>query len=535
MSALVAIAVAMPLLALASLWSERLRRVAMVIAPLPMALASLLDGARLSLPQLLLGLDFGVDAVNRPLLLLAGVGWSLAGAYAAEAIKEHRRGFCAFWLLTLAGSAMALLAADVVSFYLGYVMMTLAAYGLIVHARSAQAWRAGRIYLVLAVLGEALILAGLLLLGAAYGNVAFAALVDLAPVPLASGLLLLGFAVKLGAVPLHVWLPLAHPVAPVPASAVLSGLLVKAGLLGMLRFVPSPGLPPTDVLIALGLFTAAYGALVGLTQTRLKTVLAYSTISQMGLALVGLGAVAAGAGPDAAIAAIGLFALHHGLNKIALFLGAGHRLGGPLAQLAFLLPAAALAGLPFTSGALAKSALKDALQIAGADAWTAGLGLSSVLTALLLIHAWRLACRQSGKSTRIHPAWAGAVAAGMVLPWAWAWRAELLPPLSWAGVWDGLWPLALALTIDAAWRHWRKRPVLRVPEGDAVVLLEAAAARGLRLAVRIAEPWMAWSPRLPAPWPSVARLRQLEIATAQLPIAGLGLLGLLLLLWLALG
>lgn len=533
MGALVALGVLLPLLALATIAHTRLRRLALVAAPLPLAALGVLGEGALALPRLLVGTGFGVDAVNRPLLLLAGVGWILAGAFAGTSIRRHERGFHACWLLTLGGSAVALLGADLVTFYLGYVAMTLAAYGLVVHARSDAAWRAGRVYLVLALSGEALVLAGLLMLGAAHGNVGFAALAALEPVPIAPGLLMLGFAVKLGAVPLHVWLPLAHPVAPVPASAVLSGLLVKAGLLGMLRFVPAPALPPAELLLALGFFGAGYAAVVGLTQGRLKTVLAYSTISQMGLVVVGLGALAAGDGPGPALAALGLFALHHGLNKIALFLGAGHRLGGAMSQLAFLLPAAALAGLPFTSGALAKAALKDALYGAGVQAWALGLSLSSVLTALLLVHAWRLARRHDGREA-VHPAWAAAAIAGLLLPWLWAWSVQLLPPVTWAGLWDGVWPLGLALAIDAGWRRWRGRPALHLPEGDAVVVLEALAARGLQWAVRIGDAWAGWFPRLPSPWPGAARLRALELAMARLPIAGLGLLGLVLLLWLAL-
>src|SRR5690606_31512805 len=108
---------------------------------------------------------------------------------------------------------------------------------------------------------------------------------------LAGTLLLTGFAVKIGVVPLHIWLPLAHPVAPVPASAILSGVLVKAGLLGALRTVPEEAFGSsgaTTVLLALGLVTALYGVVAGLGQARLKTVLAYSTVSQMGLLFVAL-------------------------------------------------------------------------------------------------------------------------------------------------------------------------------------------------------------------------------------------------------
>ena len=89
----------------------------------------------------------------------------------------------------------------------------------------------------------------------------------------------------MGLVPLHVWLPLAHPAAPMPASAVLSGAIIKAGVIGLIRFLPFDGALPDwgAVLTAVGLLTAFYGVAVGITQANPKTVLAYSSVSQMGL------------------------------------------------------------------------------------------------------------------------------------------------------------------------------------------------------------------------------------------------------------
>jgi formate hydrogenlyase subunit 3/multisubunit Na+/H+ antiporter MnhD subunit len=520
MNWLIALALLLPLVSLAALARPRLLAPALALAPLPLVLLGAIGDAQARLPLMLLGSEFATDAVNRPLLLLAGVGWSLAGAFVAASVDERRRSFCAFWLLALAGQCAALLGGDLASFYLGYVVMTLAAYGLVVHERSGEAWRAGRVYLVLALAGEALILSGLLMLGARHGNADFASLYAAPPAVLPSILLLIGFAVKLGVVPLHVWLPLAHPVAPVPASAVLSGVLVKAGLLGMLRFVPAEMLPAPDLLLAIGLFTAAFGALVGLAQTRLKTVLAYSTVSQMGLAFAGLaGTHAAGAG---ALAALGLFAAHHGLNKIALFLAAGHRVSGRLAWLLFLLPAASLAGLPFTSGALAKLALKDALDTAGAGPWLVALSLSSVLTTMLLLHAFALARARVKGRANAHPAWIGAVAAGVLLPWWLAADATRSYAFGFAPIFDALWPIVLGAIAYAALR--RLLPRLRMPEGDLVVLMEAAARRPLGATVRIGAAWGRWEPRAPDFRPDREKLRHIESQLGHLPIAGLCML-----------
>jgi hydrogenase-4 component B len=119
---------------------------------------------------------------------------------------------------------------------------------------------------------------------------------------LAVGLLAAGFAVKAGIMPLHVWLPLAHPAAPVAASAVLSGALIKAGLIGWLRLLPLGGAAWPGwgtVFVVVGLTTAIAGALIGVAQTRPKVVLAYSSVSQMGIiaTLVGVGLLAPAAAP----------------------------------------------------------------------------------------------------------------------------------------------------------------------------------------------------------------------------------------------
>jgi NADH:ubiquinone oxidoreductase subunit 4 (subunit M) len=245
---------------------------------------------------------------------------------------------------------LVVLAQSLAAFYLGYVAVSLAAYLMIVHARSDAAWRAGRIYLVLAFAGEAAIVSGVLVLAGYYGNVELALLATpefAAGLEASRALLLVGFAVKLGIVPLHVWLPLAHPIAPVPASAILSGVIVKAGLLGWLKLAPVQGIDAAAAapwLIALGLVTAFAGALLGLTQAKLKTVLAYSTISQMGLVLVAYAALAFATDAAVALAALGLLALHHGLTKAALFLACGCAPGASRARSLLLAAAGAVAG-----------------------------------------------------------------------------------------------------------------------------------------------------------------------------------------------
>ncbi|WP_157268180.1 complex I subunit 5 family protein [Azohydromonas aeria] len=482
----IALAVTAPWLLLAL--AARLRRSDALRPALPLAsLAALAPvlwpGEVLDAPWLLLGLRLAADELARTLLLLIGIAWSAAAWYAGQQVGERFRAFALYWLATLAGIVLAALAADLATFYTGYVVMTLASYGLVVHGREPAALRAGRIYLVLALLGEALLLSGLLWIGSRLGNAALATLPQALQgrdAAVAAVLLLGGFGVKIGVVPLHVWLPVAHPVAPVPASAILSGVLVKAGLLGALRLVPAepfaaPG--PVAALMALGLFTAFYGVAVGLAQPKLKTVLAYSTVSQMGLLFTAMAAtLAPGAARGGAL--ITLLVLHHGLNKAALFLAAGSAPGATRVRLALLaLPALALVGLPLTSGALAKDALKSALGATPlGDAAVLWLALSSLATALLMLRVFHLARAAPADAGRpaLHSAWPLLVLAGVVLPWWLAWRAGSAKAPDLEATFASLWPALLALALFLAWqRLGAPGPRRSLPEGD---LLQPAAA-----------------------------------------------------------
>ncbi|MFN2321723.1 MAG: complex I subunit 5 family protein [Trueperaceae bacterium] len=537
------VALAWPLLLLGALfgpararaWAERLAP----WAPLPLVLP-LLTGGRVDLPWLLLGTSLAVDAVTGPLLLLTLLGWTLAGWAAAVQVRERRRRFWIGWLTALAGMILLLLAGDLASFYLGYAVVSLSAYLLVTHAGTAEARRAGRIYLVMAVAGEAAVLIGLLQLAGTVGNVAFTGLLAnpevIAAAP-ARWWLMAGFAVKLGILPLHVWLPLAHPVAPAPASAVLSGIIVKAGLAGWLRFVPplaDDGRGIGEALLLLGLVTAFGGVALGLTQTRLKSVLAYSTISQMGLVLTGFAlAFLVPDGRDALVPVLGLLALHHGLNKASLFVAYGAAPGASRARLAlFALPALALAAAPLTTGYVAKEALKQALyaaDLAPMVGWA--LSLTSTATALLLWKAFALARRLDDRDVPLHPSWPLLVLAATVAPWWFAVSAGFFAMPTPDKLWAAAWPLLLAGAIVVAHRRWFAGFAFALPEGDLVVPLERAFARSSEALRR---PAAAGRPAAePRPWfgRSTHALLRAEAAQRRLPSIGLVLLLVGALLW----
>ncbi len=524
MSAL--IAWLLPLLAaVAVLVPGRTRRFVIAVAPwLPLALLwPAWTGDGCNCPNLLLGLRLGADSVTQPLLVLCALAWTAAGWFAGDRVEQDPVLFWGGWLGSLSGMALLLLARDVAGLYIGYAILSLASWLLVVHARSRAAWRAGTVYLVMALIGEMAVFAGVVAIVSRVGNAELMALE--APAALAAHwqwLLFGGYAVKMGMLGLHLWLPLAHPVAPVPASAILSGVIVKAGLVGWLRLLPpGSGLEAaSDLLIVLGLITAFGAVALGLAQDRIKVVLAYSTISQMGLVLAAFGALLVTDRPLAAYAWLGVLVLHHGLNKASLFLACGCAPGrGVWRGLLIALPALALSGAPLTTGVLGKHGIKTVFHDAGlGDGWILALSLSSTATALLLWRFWRLA-RAEASDRSAHPAWIGLTATAALLPWAWAATIglDVIYPLGHVAA--STWPLLLAaaLITAAGWVPGLAR--VRVPPGDLVVVVEQLVAAADRA-------WRRLAPEAPeldfraSGRPGHALIRSVERYLRAVPVAG---------------
>ncbi|WP_028238255.1 proton-conducting transporter transmembrane domain-containing protein [Stutzerimonas azotifigens] len=444
-------------------------------APAPLDLAWVGEGIRWG----------GEDALTRAWLGFTAVLWGSAGVFAASSQREDARRlrFWCFWLLALAGNLLLIVAADALSFYLGFSLMSLSAYGLIVHPGNAEARRAGRLYLQLAVLGEMLLLAGLMLRShAAGGAFDFSTWRELPVDGPTLALLLVGLGLKAGFWPLHVWLPLAHPVAPAPASAVLSGAMLKAGILGLWRALPQddPLLAAlAQPLLAAGLFGALYAALLGLCASRSKAVLAWSSVSQMGWLLMILAlAWRHPAQEMLLVTALMLFGVHHGLAKGALFLAAGMTHEARLPNAAWLLlalPALALAGLPLSTGGTAKAALKAVWYEGAFAAWLPLLSLAGFATSILLLRALWLMRLDQGQAPKRRPPpaqwlpWALLCSLSLLLPWLWpALRRPMLEHLGLADLWALLWPLLLAvvaaeIAVRRGWRVPRRLAGMRSP------------------------------------------------------------------------
>ncbi|GAA0566924.1 complex I subunit 5 family protein [Halomonas salifodinae] len=463
-----AVAVAWPLLlaSLPGLFERRLATLAWLSGPLPaLALALWAPAMELSLEAWLLGGHWLLDETRRPLLAFGALLWALAGGYAWGYLAPedpHRGRFARLWSLTLAGNLLLLVAEDIPSFYLGFALMTFAAYGLVLHQGDEEARRGAWAYLLLALVGEGMILAGLLWAAGESGALTLTALRQ--GIAEQGGnavvlLLWLGFGVKAGVLGLHLWLPLAHPVAPTPASAVLSGVVVKAGVWGWWQTLPLGlvALPlPGSLMVTLGLLGAFLAALYGLFMSQAKAVLAYSTMSQLGM----LAALTGAALQDprlwpALLPALLLFAAHHGLNKGALFLGVGiaqrpPRLPFWLVGAGLALPAWALVGA-LASGLPSKWMIKAGLHegdwrgLALALSWAAvGTTVLMGRTLWCLYHEWCRAVDEGAEpaSRAMLAGWLGCLAAAALLPvWLVLPEAIRLPP--WGELWGLLWPVVL--------------------------------------------------------------------------------------------
>jgi formate hydrogenlyase subunit 3/multisubunit Na+/H+ antiporter MnhD subunit len=274
--------------------------------------------------------------------------------------------------------------------------------------------------------------------------------------------LILGFGLKIGLVPLHLWMPLAYTAAPAPGSAVMSGIAINAGVIGLIRFLPftaaQPGLG--TALIAAGIISTFYGVVIGINRLNPKTVLAYSSVSQMGVIATLLGVGLATASNGVTLAA-GFYAAHHLLVKGGLFLATGIVVRSGIRRWPVLIPATivglALAGLPLTGGFVAKAAVKPFI---GEGSFAAFAALSSAGTTVLMLHFINCLTRLQPQ-TKSEPTpigligpWLVTAFAAITIPWT------LLPPaiadgalgiLSLQELWSALWPILLGAIAAIAW------------------------------------------------------------------------------------
>jgi len=383
-------------------------------------LAVLLSAASLGLAWA----DIGLDPLSRLFAVLTGGIGLAVTAYSTGYIRSGQRssGYF-FFLLLLQGALMGLACTRAFGSFFGFwELMTWASYFLVTHDRTPKALRAGMKYFVMCAGGAYFLLPGLLLLSGGGDSLDFAALsaaaAQLDPHHLSAALLLVitGFAVKAGLVPLHGWLPDAHPVAPSSISGPLSGLLTKTGVYGLVRILlavcgtgvllrageGAGGLTwPGLILTALGVLTMVYGEVMALRQDDIKRLLAFSTMGQIGEIVLVLGL-----GTWLSTTAALSHGLNHALMKNLLFLGAGAlllRAGGrklaDLAGLGRVMPwtAACMAvgllaimGLPPFNGFASKYLMLQACVASGRIELAAALLLASLAGAVYYMRILRV-------------------------------------------------------------------------------------------------------------------------------------------------
>ena len=330
-----------------------------------------------------LGAHVRLDALAAAFLVVVNLGGAAASLYGlgyGRHEPEPRR-VEPFFAAFLAGMNLVVLAADAFTFLLSWEFMSLTSWALVMaHHREAGNARAGYIYLLMASLGTLSLLLAFGLLAGAGGGYSFEAIrasplsPSLAAVVL--GLVLLGAGSKAGLVPLHVWLPLAHPAAPSHVSALMSGVMTKVAVYGLVRIVfdlmGAPAWWWGAVVLLFGGVTAVLGVLHALMEHDLKRLLAYHTVENIGIIFIGLGlALAFRANEMWAPAALAVTAavfhvFNHSVFKSLLFFGTGavltatgqrnmERLGGlihgmPVTAFAFLVGSAAISALPPFNG-----------------------------------------------------------------------------------------------------------------------------------------------------------------------------------------
>ena len=318
--------------------------------------------------------------------------WSVSLLFSKEyfAHYSHKARYYGFMLITMFATLGVFLAKDLFTMFIFFEVMSLSSYVWVVQEETEEALKVGVTYLTIAVIGGMVMLMGLFLLNHALGTLRIDILYQAVQsvwseksgqIYTAGFLMLFGFGAKAGMFPLHFWLPKAHPVAPAPASALLSGILTKCGILGILVLTAQVfvhDLTWGSVILTLGVFGMVVGAVLAVFSVNLKRTLACSSVSQIGFILVGVG-MQCFLGEENALAVRGTFLhmVNHSLIKLLLFNLAGvvymniHALDlntvrgfgrkKPFLMITFLMGALGIGGMPLLNGYVSKTLLHESI------------------------------------------------------------------------------------------------------------------------------------------------------------------------------
>ena len=339
-----------------------------------------------------MGLHFGLDGFRGVFATVTAFMWMMTTIFSKEYLghARNRNRYYLFLLITLGAMMGVFLSDDLFTTFIFFEMMSMASYVCVVQEETDGALYAGGIYLAVAVIGGMVTLMGLFMLHHATGTLMFEEMLPACQAVfaaqsrwlyIAGGCILFGFGAKAGMFPLHVWLPLAHPVAPAPASALLSGIITKSGIFGVIIISSRMFLHNGYwgfVILMFGVVTMLLGGILAIFSIDLKRTLACSSMSQLGFIFVGIGMQCL-LGEENALAVRGtmLHMFNHSNLKLVLFMAAGvvvmnlHKLDlndirgfgrkKPLLKYVFLMGSLGIGGIPLFNGYVSKTLIHESI------------------------------------------------------------------------------------------------------------------------------------------------------------------------------
>ncbi len=342
-------------------------------------------------------LNFQADSLSAIFVILSTFLWLVVSIYSPKYMEHEGRGwsFQLCTMLTLFSVLGIFLAGNMITMLLFFELMTITSYFWVIHRWNKEAIRAGYFYLFFSIVGGLVVTLGIVMMGSATDvlpTIGSGMVTPLNPTLFGWSIatLIVGFGIKAGMVPLHLWLPHAHSVAPTPGSALLSGLIIKIGAYGLIRAGEFTGWGIklgdsmtwlASTLLILGTLTMLLGVLNALIQSNAKKLLAYHSVSQMGYIILGLG-VGLYLGADGGLGLSGAIyhIINHALFKVALFLGVGviyihtgetnlYKLGGlwrrfPVTAILMLVAVFGITGTPGLNGYASKTILHHGVSLA---------------------------------------------------------------------------------------------------------------------------------------------------------------------------
>ncbi|MGN1295395.1 MAG: complex I subunit 5 family protein, partial [Bacilli bacterium] len=349
------------------------------------------SSSKITIPYLVgLGLSFKVDTFRVIYAFVSIFLWMMCVIFSKEYMShsKNKERYYLFLEITLGGVVGVFFSQDFFTTFIFFELMSFASYPLVIHEENKEAMKAGETYLGVAVISGMLLLVGLFLIYNETQTLDFSLLHSyfannsLTNQSFAGGILiLLGFGAKAGMFPLHIWLPKAHPVAPAPASALLSGILTKTGVFGIIVICTSIFMGNETfivILLVLAVITMFLGALLGVLSINLKRTLACSSMSQIGFILVGLSFMML-LKEEGGIAQCGILGhmVNHSLIKLVLFLCSGviamniHSLDlnvikgwgrkKHFLKVIFAIGALGIMGIPLFNGYISKTLIHEAI------------------------------------------------------------------------------------------------------------------------------------------------------------------------------